>query len=209
MSALSDETEVWGLLQYVNEHVGLPEIAVVDRDGRMLWLWFNEEGGDDLWPRAVILAGDDETASEPRDVAWSDLAFPLRVLWPEATPTGAQPGEVASSPGCDCSELCEMGPTCPGGMLARLSGWGCHRQPAALNVAEHAELEAYRAEDLRQRQWSAGLAESDVRCIDCDLRYGERDQYSCVIEGTAHRYDEAELAEARVLAPPAIPRADG
>jgi hypothetical protein len=29
--------------------------------------------------------------------------------------------------GCDCAELCEMGPTCPGGGLAGLPGAGCHR----------------------------------------------------------------------------------
>lgn len=29
--------------------------------------------------------------------------------------------------GCDCTELCEMGPTCPGGMLARVPGAGCAR----------------------------------------------------------------------------------
>jgi hypothetical protein len=29
--------------------------------------------------------------------------------------------------GCDCTELCSMGPTCPGGMLARLPGAGCWR----------------------------------------------------------------------------------
>ena len=29
--------------------------------------------------------------------------------------------------GCDCTELCSMGPTCPGGMLAGLPGSGCWR----------------------------------------------------------------------------------
>lgn len=32
--------------------------------------------------------------------------------------------------GCDCTELCDMGPTCPGGMLAQLPGSGCARMPA-------------------------------------------------------------------------------
>lgn len=35
-----------------------------------------------------------------------------------------------------------------------------------------------------------------VRCSRCGLRYGERQEYSCQIEGTAHQYDEVELAEA-------------
>lgn len=30
--------------------------------------------------------------------------------------------------GCDCTELCSMGPTCPGGMLAHVPGSGCWRQ---------------------------------------------------------------------------------
>lgn len=29
--------------------------------------------------------------------------------------------------GCDCTALCEMGPTCPGGMAAGLPGSGCAR----------------------------------------------------------------------------------
>jgi hypothetical protein len=35
--------------------------------------------------------------------------------------------------GCDCTELCSMGPTCPGGILARLPGSGCaHAQNPGL-----------------------------------------------------------------------------
>jgi hypothetical protein len=33
----------------------------------------------------------------------------------------------AGDDGCDCAELCSMGPTCPGGMLAGLPGAGCRR----------------------------------------------------------------------------------
>lgn len=33
--------------------------------------------------------------------------------------------------GCDCTELCSMGPTCPGGMLADLPDSGCWRSDAA------------------------------------------------------------------------------
>jgi len=29
--------------------------------------------------------------------------------------------------GCDCTELCSMGPTCPGGYFAGLPGAGCGR----------------------------------------------------------------------------------
>lgn len=77
-----------------------------------------------------------------------------------------------------------------------------------LTGAEQTELEAYRVEDLRQREWAAGLRESDVRCDDCDLRYGERDAFACseYVNGP-HCYDEDELAKARELDPPTIPRA--
>lgn len=37
---------------------------------------------------------------------------------------------------------------------------------------------------------------ADVRCIRCGLRYDECQEYSCQTEGTAHHYDETELAEA-------------
>lgn len=37
--------------------------------------------------------------------------------------------------GCDCTELCEMGPTCPGGMLAGLTGAGCWRTKAGCCTA--------------------------------------------------------------------------
>lgn len=35
--------------------------------------------------------------------------------------------QIEAGDGCDCTELCSMGPTCPGGMLARLPGSGCWR----------------------------------------------------------------------------------
>lgn len=35
--------------------------------------------------------------------------------------------QVEPRGGCDCTELCSMGPTCPGGMLAGLDGSGCWR----------------------------------------------------------------------------------
>jgi len=37
--------------------------------------------------------------------------------------------------GCDCTELCDMGPTCPGGMLAQLPGSGCARTLPAPDAA--------------------------------------------------------------------------
>ncbi|AIY17763.1 hypothetical protein GUY44_07045 [Pimelobacter simplex] len=37
---------------------------------------------------------------------------------------------------------------------------------------------------------------ADVRCLDCGLRYAERQQYGCGEEGRGHSYDEDDLAEA-------------
>lgn len=70
-----------------------------------------------------------------------------------------------------------------------------------------AELSAYRAEDLRQREWAAALRESDVRCDGCNLRYGERNQYPCGEPEwqQSHTYYEPELDEARTLDEPTIP----
>jgi hypothetical protein len=34
---------------------------------------------------------------------------------------------VLEPEGCDCTELCSMGPTCPGGVLAGIPGAGCTR----------------------------------------------------------------------------------
>lgn len=61
---------------------------------------------------------------------------------------------------------------------------GDHRERA-----EKAEvlLEQYRAEGRR--------AVDDVRCPKCGLRYGERDQYSCV-ENAPHEYSDEELLDA-------------
>jgi hypothetical protein len=73
-------------------------------------------------------------------------------------------------------------------------------------AAVRAELQAYRAEDLRDREWAAFERESNIRCLACDLRYAEREQYGCLVK-TGHRYDAAMLDEARQLDPPTIPQA--
>lgn len=52
-----------------------------------------------------------------RDDRWTP-SFPVTLMMPE-------------SDGCDCIELCSMGPTCPGGLLAGLPGSGCWRSESA------------------------------------------------------------------------------
>ena len=46
--------------------------------------------------------------------------------------------EDKADDGCDCVELCSMGPTCPGGILAGLDGAGCWRD--ATHGGNHAPL---------------------------------------------------------------------
>lgn len=41
--------------------------------------------------------------------------------------------------GCDCAELCSVGPTCPGGMLARLPGAGCWRSDEPVGPSERVQ----------------------------------------------------------------------
>jgi len=43
---------------------------------------------------------------------------------------------LEESEGCDCTELCAMGPTCPGGMLAGLPDAGCWRTADAEDSAQ-------------------------------------------------------------------------
>lgn len=42
---------------------------------------------------------------------------------------------IETTPGCDCTELCSMGPTCPGGYFAGLPGAGCFRSRTPEPVA--------------------------------------------------------------------------
>lgn len=79
--------------------------------------------------------------------------------------------------------------------------WTESENRVAKAEARAAELEAKLApfleEEQRQKEWNAFCAVSDVRCLDCNLRYGEREQYGCGIEARNHYYDEDELREAR------------
>lgn len=59
---------------------------------------------------------------------------------------------------------------------------------ALLEAAEWFDQDAARS---RAERRVAG-----VRCVDCDLRYEERQQYSCAISGIAHFYPGDELAAA-------------
>lgn len=50
--------------------------------------------------------------------------------------------------------------------------------------------------DAIREQWAQEEVDS-VRCYVCNLRYGDRRDYPCRIEGTAHEYSQIDLDEAR------------
>ena len=75
-----------------------------------------------------------------------------------------------------------------------MTTWKARALAAEAKLAEIQRLaDEEAAEDAK---WAAIYRQNDVRCIDCQLRYGERDQYSCVEPGTRHQYSERELEEA-------------
>lgn len=53
--------------------------------------------------------------------------------------------------------------------------------------------------DREAAAYHAASCVADVRCPRCNLRYEERDQYSCGEPGHGHEYDDAELLEAGEL----------
>ncbi|WP_136054338.1 hypothetical protein [Microbacterium sp. K24] len=62
------------------------------------------------------------------------------------------------------------------------------------------ELDAYAsAIDLEAAEDSARIRVTNVRCMGCDLRYEERQQYGCGESGRGHSYSDYELAEAAVI----------
>ncbi|MHA4848788.1 hypothetical protein L1080_004470 [Rhodococcus sp. MSC1_016] len=59
------------------------------------------------------------------------------------------------------------------------------------------ELLGYRDEKSFDEEWNRRVAVSNVRCLYCDLRYGEREQYGCVDSSVPHAYSDDELRAAR------------
>lgn len=53
----------------------------------------------------------------------------------------------------------------------------------------------------REHEWAHSCEADDVRCECCDLRYGERDEYTCCSQhgmyNHPHRFDDEELTAAR------------
>lgn len=86
---------------------------------------------------ALVASPDDEQEWELYDCEWHDCdgceephLTEVAVVWTrrlQAVLDGQPAPKSRAHEGCDCTELCEMGPTCPGGMLARLPGSGCWR----------------------------------------------------------------------------------
>ena len=42
-------------------------------------------------------------------------------------------------------------------------------------------------------------ARADVRCLDCNMRYEERQEYGCHVPGHGHDYDEGDFAGAEEI----------
>ncbi len=72
-------------------------------------------------------------------------------------------------------------------------------QPTAEEAKAEALRDAATELDRDAAEGRAARRAASVRCLRCGLRHEEREEYSCQIEGTAHDYDDAELAEAAQL----------
>ncbi|OZE13352.1 hypothetical protein CH249_01960 [Rhodococcus sp. 05-2255-3B1] len=66
-----------------------------------------------------------------------------------------------------------------------------------VSKADADALGEFRAEETRQVRWNAFCELSDLRCLDCNLRYGERKDYPCPPgypgEGGDHSYVTADV----------------
>lgn len=62
--------------------------------------------------------------------------------------------------------------------------------------AVEALLEAEIAETMEH---SVRAARGNVRCLDCNLRYDERQEYGCHESGRGHDYAEADLVAAEEI----------
>lgn len=51
-----------------------------------------------------------------------------------------------------------------------------------------AELRGYREEKRQDEEWNRRVDKDNVRCLDCDLRHGEREEYRCTKASGAHTY---------------------
>ena len=71
---------------------------------------------------------------------------------------------------------------------------------------EKAEAKVTRVEALRDAEIADVIesrvrsARGDVRCLDCNLRYDERQEYGCHESGRGHSYAKSDLAAAEEIA---------
>lgn len=79
-----------------------------------------------------------------------------------------------------------------------LAGGVPGRSEAEIKAEGAREVLLEAADDLdREAAEAAARGElADVRCLDCNLRYDERQDYGCGEPGYGHKYDDDELAEA-------------
>lgn len=69
-------------------------------------------------------------------------------------------------------------------------------------VTQLRDLAARQRDDFEDHMSWHRRDQGNVRCLDCNLRFDERDQHGCVIAGTAHSYDADDLADAMVCDDP-------
>lgn len=93
--------------------------------------------------------------------------------------------------------------------VERLTTIGMNNCDSALDWkdrAEAAEAKIARIEALRDAEIADQIerrvraARGDVRCLDCNLRYAERQEYGCHESGRGHSYDEGDLVAAEQIA---------
>lgn len=57
-------------------------------------------------------------------------------------------------------------------------------------------IEAEVADEIESR---VRAARGDVRCLDCNMRYEERQEYGCHVPGHGHDFDEGDFAGAEEI----------
>lgn len=73
---------VWDLLNKMNEHGEVPEASGWDADGRPIWLWLNEHGGDEVYMYAARLEIEDGavTSKAVEIDPDEDMRYPVTIL---------------------------------------------------------------------------------------------------------------------------------
>ena len=219
---ITSADELDALLQAVSEKA---TAAVLHSPGSLRPWIITEDDRGNYWAESFLVDVDDENAMDPHDLAlpltvlFRPDAEPavqigraaLSLAWSEAVNKTLRKHKLGWEERvavCKCGvrlgdsiderwHLANMtAAEVADAFLALLPG----RTEAEVALeARIAELNAL-ADDIDREaaEQAARYRKNDVRCCvrGCDLRWEERQEYSCYIPGTGHDYDERELAEA-------------